>query len=32
MFMVYGKDIRHTTLESIEAEFAMEASAKERSS
>lgn len=23
MFMVYGKDIRHTTLESIEAEFAI---------
>jgi hypothetical protein len=22
MFMVYGKDIRYTTLESIEAEFA----------
>lgn len=32
MFMVYGKDIRHTTLESIEAEFAIESSAKERSS
>lgn len=32
MFMVYGKDIRHTTLESIEAEFATEAPVQERSS
>ena len=32
MFMVYGKDIRHTTLESIEAEFASDGRAKEQSS
>jgi len=32
LFMVYGKDIRHTQLENIEAEFAPGGKARERGS